>query len=96
MARVFLEGEFYDVAAYWHISIPCVYDADTRKFLASVEISRGSKFRFFTISPNGQHEYLISRIYSHETQFDGSVVNVFNAESGDGCDDSEVFSDFDF
>ena len=44
--QVFVEGEFYEIAAYWHMLIPCVYNADSDCFLAAVELADESKFHF--------------------------------------------------
>jgi hypothetical protein len=95
-AGVFLEGEFYDVAAYWHIQIPCIFDAESRKFQASVEICRGNKFRFFQVTPSGQLHHLMSSLYPQEPQFDGSVVNVFYPDSAEGSIHDTEYMDLDF
>jgi len=69
--KMFVEGEFYDVATYWHIQVPCIFYPVTRRFKASVEIATGGKFRFYFFNSIGSKEYLLSELYPSQVQYDG-------------------------
>ena len=75
---MYVEGEFYDVAAFWHLQIPCIFDPITKRFRSSVEISNGAKFRFYYMDNEYSSKvYLLSEMYPSVEQYDGSMVNTF-------------------
>ena len=80
-ASVFLEGEIHDIAAFWHLQVPCIFDEESLSFCASVPVCQGAKFRFLFQDSKKETHPIASVSHAQIDQFDGTTLNLFEAGS---------------